>query len=288
MRRVDVLRSLKWSLDRKSLSKLYLAYVRPILESGCCVWVNCTDQDRVRLENVQLGAARIVTGAKRGTNHGELYRETGWQSLTVRRVNQCLALLFRMLKNEASEQLIDLLPVRAGSRTDYNIRNSADLTVPRAKSTSHQKSFLPSACKNWNNLPDDIKFCNSTEEFKEKIKGEKTLVPTYYNVGERKEQILQCQLRVGNANLNANLHAKGMSLTPSCECGFHTETTDHYLLWCTQYDDERTTLLDTLSDMEDITSELLLRGNNDLSDKANTEIFLAVQEFIKSTGRFEK
>ena len=40
-----------------------------------------------QLEQLQLDAARIVTGAAKGTKHRLLYKKTGWQTLSERREN---------------------------------------------------------------------------------------------------------------------------------------------------------------------------------------------------------
>ena len=138
-KRLDILRSLKWRLDRRSLIKLYISYIRPVLENSGSVWQNCTAQESMRTEKLQLAAAGIVTGAKKGTSHRELYRETGWQPLANRRVNQSLSILFRMLRNEASELLTALLPERAGARNEYNIRTGDNLTIPKATSMAYQR-----------------------------------------------------------------------------------------------------------------------------------------------------
>ena len=288
-KRLDILRSLKWRLDRKSLNKLYISYIRPILENSGSVWQNCTAQDSERLEAIQRAAARIVTGTKKGTGHRHLYKETGWQPLINRRVNQSLSILFRMIRNETSEMLTALLPNRVGARNEYNTRTGSNLDVPRAKSSAYQRSFLPSACKNWNNLPDNMKYSNSVEQFKEQIKNDLVLAPSYYSIGERKYQIFQCQMRVGNDNLNANLYSKGLVQSPECHCGDPEETTVHYLTECTQYDHERNILSHSLSSIQAdmLTTDTLLQGHPDLSDRENELIFLNVQRFIKNTKRFE-
>jgi hypothetical protein len=47
-----------------------------------------------KLENIQLDAARIVTGGTRLTSHDSLYEETKWEKLKDRRNNHKLVLLF--------------------------------------------------------------------------------------------------------------------------------------------------------------------------------------------------
>ena len=63
-------------IDRKSLETIYESFIRSKLEYACIVWDDCSEQDHIALEKCQLRAARIVTGAKKGTSHDKLYTET--------------------------------------------------------------------------------------------------------------------------------------------------------------------------------------------------------------------
>ena len=64
-RRINILRLMKHKLDRKSLEKLYIGFIRPILEYGGIVWDNCRIQESDLLESVQLEAAHIITGLRK-------------------------------------------------------------------------------------------------------------------------------------------------------------------------------------------------------------------------------
>jgi hypothetical protein len=55
---VCVLRKLKFIIKQEILEKIYLTFIRPLLEYSCEVWDNCSPTDNDR----QLEAARIVTG----------------------------------------------------------------------------------------------------------------------------------------------------------------------------------------------------------------------------------
>ena len=61
-KQVDYLRKLKYQLPRTVLNKLYCTYIRPLLEYASEVWDGCNENDANRLEQIQLNAARIVTG----------------------------------------------------------------------------------------------------------------------------------------------------------------------------------------------------------------------------------
>ena len=84
---LHVTRKLQHQLDRESLDVIYRAFIRPKLEYASQIWDNCNDGDSIKLENFQLAAARIVTGAKKGTSHNLLYEETNWETLKSRRQN---------------------------------------------------------------------------------------------------------------------------------------------------------------------------------------------------------
>ena len=83
--KIYVMRKLKFMLDRDSLNKIYVSFVRPTLEYANIVWDNCTQYETNAIERIQIEAARIVTGATRLVSLDMLSKETGWESLPDRR-----------------------------------------------------------------------------------------------------------------------------------------------------------------------------------------------------------
>ncbi len=69
---------------------MYLSYIRPLLEYSSVVWDNCSKGDKERLENVQIEAARIITGATKLCKIENIYIETCWDTLQIRRDRQKL------------------------------------------------------------------------------------------------------------------------------------------------------------------------------------------------------
>ena len=61
--RINIMRKLKFKLDRHSLEKIYLTFIRPLLEYGDVLWDNCTLYEKDELDKIQNKAARIATGA---------------------------------------------------------------------------------------------------------------------------------------------------------------------------------------------------------------------------------
>ena len=82
---MTVLRKLKFKVSRNFLETVYLSFIRPRLEYAGKVWDNCTLADAERLEKILLEAARIVTGLTSYASLLSIYKETGWETFSVRR-----------------------------------------------------------------------------------------------------------------------------------------------------------------------------------------------------------
>ena len=48
--RINIMRKLKYELDRKSLETIYMTFILPILEYADVLWDNCTQQEKQDLE----------------------------------------------------------------------------------------------------------------------------------------------------------------------------------------------------------------------------------------------
>ena len=94
--RMNLLRSLKFTLDRKSLQQIYFTFIRPVLEYADVVLDNCTEQQSELLEKVQREAGRIVTGTTKFIGIEELDAELGWLKLSERRNLHKLYQFFKM------------------------------------------------------------------------------------------------------------------------------------------------------------------------------------------------
>ena len=83
--RVNLIRKLKFLLDRTSLEIIYVSFIWPLLEYADMVLDNCTLYAVNALEKIQLEAAHIVTGTTKLVSLEMLYKETGWETLDARR-----------------------------------------------------------------------------------------------------------------------------------------------------------------------------------------------------------
>ena len=74
--RINIMRKLKFRLDRKALETFYLVFIRPILEYGDVIWINCTRYEKNELDKIQHEAGRIAIGATKLICLNALYKET--------------------------------------------------------------------------------------------------------------------------------------------------------------------------------------------------------------------
>ena len=79
--RLNILRMLKYQVDRNVLINMYLSFIRPILEYGNVILDNCTQNEANLLESVQVETGRIITGLRVDSSRSELYSDFGWDPL---------------------------------------------------------------------------------------------------------------------------------------------------------------------------------------------------------------
>jgi hypothetical protein len=79
------------------------------LEYSSEVWDNCGQVNSDRLENLQLEAARIVTGLTCYTSLDSIYREAGWEKLSARREVKKLCMFYKLNVGNSPEFLCDLI-----------------------------------------------------------------------------------------------------------------------------------------------------------------------------------
>ena len=94
--RTNIMRKLKFKLDRRALEIIYFTFIRLILEYACVIFDNCTQYEFNGIEKVQLEAARIVSGTTKLVSLALLYGELGWEQLSSRRRKYKLVLFYKI------------------------------------------------------------------------------------------------------------------------------------------------------------------------------------------------
>ena len=283
--RLNIMRKLKFKLDRKSLETIYLTFIRPLLEYGDVIFDNCTQYEKQELDKIQNEAARIVTGTTKLVSLVTLYKEICWETLEIRRYNHKLTLFYKMMHNITPLYLSSLVPQSVSNLSRYNLRNSNDLQTIDARTNQYYNSFLPSSVRAWNNLSVEAKQCESVNTFKCLLQKEKKTVPKHYYTGCRKGQILLTRLRTNCSSLNFDLFVKNISDSPLCLCG-SIENAQHFFFHCTKYLAQRNELINAISPYQYPSLNLFLYGDLSMPQDVNSIIFEKVYKYIVSTKRF--
>ena len=224
--RINIMRKLKFKLDRKSLEKIHLTFNRPLLEYGDVLWDNCSQYEKDELNKIQNEAARIATGATKLVSLFALSNEVKWESPDDRRRKHKLTLFYKMKSKLFPEYLSSLVPQTVNSISRYNLRNANALQTVNARTTLYYNSFLPSTIRAWNNLTSEAQQLESVNSFKFFLKKENVSVPKYFYIAH----ILHTRLRTNCSSLNLDLFVKNISDSPMCTCG-SVEDTQHYFFF---------------------------------------------------------
>lgn len=295
--RLNILRMLKYDLDRKSLIRFYISYIRPTLEYGDIIWDNISQQSALLLESIQLDACRIITGLRKGTSHDTLYKELGFCPLSERRKHHKLIKFYKILNNEAPSYIDSILVKFNEHQPNYNLRTTK-LKHPTSRTKVFQDSFFISTTDLWNDISPELNNATSLYSFKRTLKQSIILPPKYYSHGTRKYNIILCQLRNCKSQLKYDLYSDHLAESPIC-----INCIDLYLVprklvniiffECSSYELERAELLYSLLNSPNIYSNLkmdarnLLTGVPDISIEDNEKLIDIIIEFIHRTQRFD-
>ena len=280
-----IMRKLMYQLDRKSLETIYISFVRPLLEYGDVIWDNCTQYEKDELNKIQNEAARICTGTSKLVSLTNLSNEINWECLETRRKHHKLIMFYKMINGLTPAYLAQLVPQSVSTHVHYNLRNIQNLNVPFCRTNIYYNSFLPTAIREWNELPHEIKNADTLDMFKNRLKTNQQLTPLHYYTGHRKAQILHTRLRNKCSALNEDLFLKGIVDSALCQCGL-VESSHHFFFICRFYHTIRQVLFTNASRLCGLTLNNFLFGNNSLSHEINVDLFLAVQKFIMESKRF--
>ena len=257
------------------------------MDYGDILFAGTYDSACNKLDRLQVEAMRIVSGATARSNIKELFKETKWQPLSVRRDQHVLCFFYKIVNNLSPQYLKDILTEIDEHSTNYGLRSRSNIRVPFARTETYRRSFFPNAIRKWNKLPENICQLPSYFTFSETLKKAKEKVPEHYFIGDRWSAIQHARLRIGCSKLNShlcnNLH---VIPRPSCQCGFYNEDPAHFFLECPLYFHQRVALVTEIGTDDLINIETLLYGTKQYDKRVNEKVTSAVHRFIIDSKRF--
>ena len=138
--KLAVLRSVKF-LDRATLDLLYKLTIRSVLEYGLVVYYNSlTQNQQLRLSQVQYRAARLCTGALYLTSQVKLEKDLSWEPLSSR-VNFLSLSIFHKVAHNLTRPLIrKCMPIL--NCTNHNTRSPSQFVPFKQKFKYFLKTFF--------------------------------------------------------------------------------------------------------------------------------------------------
>ena len=187
-------------MPRKSLITIYQAFLRPLIDSGDIIYDQLqNDSFSEKLESIQYKAALAIAGAIQGTSCDKIYQELGPESLKSRKWNKRLSLMFTIMKEEAPNYLINLIPK---CKQTIRTRNNR-IPVCYCRTESFKHSFFPYTLKDWFSLDDSIKSSETISTFKNRLSS--FILPVQKNIFNIFDPIglkFLTRLRLGFSHLN--------------------------------------------------------------------------------------
>ena len=143
-RHVAQLRHIIPILQKNSIKDLFV-FVDPY--PLLCSYLKLSTKTQIlinKLENVQVEAARIVTGDTRLVSLSNLYIETGWEKLKDRRERHRTIQFYKMSNNLTPHYLSSLIPQNFGMFHDHNTRHTSRIPPVRTRTSLYAGYFIPS------------------------------------------------------------------------------------------------------------------------------------------------
>jgi hypothetical protein len=307
---IGVMKQLKKWVSYYVLEVVYKLYVRPHLEYGDVVFhtgnpnkagvmeLFSANDDLKKVESIQYNAARVVTGAWKGSSRKDLYENLGWESLNNRRIMRKLCLLHETINNKFPTYLHTI--VRESSYRDgHRLEAQKMLVNIPCNKRVYKASFFPSTISDWNKLDVGIKSSQSKSIFKNKMLSKiRPKKRSFFGLRDNSGVRFLTMLRMDLSPLRAHkFKYKFPGITHDkcdvCEC---VENTDHYLLKCLSYRLARATMLENISRIINVQMStlpqirvrtILLYGKDDVDDDKNLKILKEVVKYIVKSKRLD-
>ena len=99
-----------------------------------------------------------------------MYSETGWETPTERRRQKRLSVMYNIVNNNALSYLIDLLPSRVESASNYSLRNRDNHEIPFTRLCSFEASYYYSTLRLWNDFEVTTRNAPTLSQFKRNLR----------------------------------------------------------------------------------------------------------------------
>ena len=106
-----MIKKLRYSLPRKSLTTIYKAFFLPLIDYGDIIYDQPQNESFCeKLESVQYKVVLAITGAIKASSREKIYQQLGFESLKSRRWYKRLSCMFNLMNDKAPYYLKNIVP----------------------------------------------------------------------------------------------------------------------------------------------------------------------------------
>ena len=180
----------------------------------------------------------------------KIYQELGFKSLQQRRWYKKLCSFYKVFQNKSPRYLLNITPIRNPA---YSTRKHVSIRPFKTNRNVFKNSIFPSTINEWNDLNPNLRNSGIYGTFKNAIL--KFIIPSPNSVFEcHNPQGIKflTRLRLGLSHLREHKfkHSFQDWLNPLCKCGDEVDSTSHFLLHCPIYNNDRSSLLSTIRNID--------------------------------------
>ena len=174
--KIGMMRKVKNFVSKDTLKLLYTSFIQPHLTYGIALWGGTFDKGLSRIAKLQKKAIRLITGANRMYHTEPRQKKLGLLKLEDLYKLQVNCLTYDCIKGEAPQLFKTLFERKrecGSASTRSHVENPNDIRLTSIHDHSGpvaKSSFAQVAPLFWNDLPNELKICNSKPEFKRKVK----------------------------------------------------------------------------------------------------------------------
>lgn len=161
-RQLNALRRLSRLLDLNSRMAIYKSFIQSNFNYCPAVWHSCGKVNTELMERIQHRALKFVFRSK--CTYEELLRRANMSTLAIDRIKKLAVEVHKIIHQNSPQSLSTLVCKR---HSDYNLRGSYKLDLPRVNTTKYgRNSFKYQAANIWNHLPNELRMTTDLGLFK--------------------------------------------------------------------------------------------------------------------------
>ena len=160
-------------LTAESTERLVHAFITSKLDTNNSLLYGLPDTLLHKLQVLQNAAARLVARHPKHLHVTPILQQLHWLPVKQQITFKILLMVYKALNELAPVYIEDLLMKRLNSTISLRSDNCNLLLVPRSNSVHYgDRNFRCAAPLLWNNLPAEIRMCDTVESFKRKLKAQ--------------------------------------------------------------------------------------------------------------------